>query len=78
MPYKTEIQEQPEVKQEEVKSPGVSTNTVQIQKDNMIVIDETTGESIPPISSPGVSLTPKVLEPKYDYDEPYSFREKGK
>jgi len=65
MPYKTEIQEQPEVKQEEVKSPGVSTNTVQIQKDNMIVIDEL-GNSIPPIST------------KYDYTDNFSFREKGK
>jgi len=52
--------------------------TVEVERNNLIVIDETTGESIPPISSPGVSSTTKVLEPKYDYDEPYSFREKGK
>lgn len=67
--------------------------TVEIKKDNMIVIDEVSGESIPPITSPThekveVHLAPgiyeehhvpvKKLEPKYDYDEPYSFREKGK
>jgi len=67
--------------------------TVEVRKDNMIVIDEVSGESIPPITSPThekveVHLAPgiyeehhvpvKKLEPKYDYDEPYSFREKGK
>ena len=67
--------------------------TVEVRKDNMIVIDEVSGESIPPITSPPnekvtVHLAPgmyeehhvpvKKLEPKYDYDEPYSFREKGK
>ena len=65
--------------------------TVEIKKDNMIVIDGVSGESIPPITSPThekveVHLAPgiyeehhvpvKKLEPKYDYDEPYSFREK--
>ncbi len=41
----------------------------------MIVIDEASGESIPPITSSEHQL-PKKLAPKYDYDEPYSFREK--
>jgi len=62
------ILKEPEPKKEE---------TVEIRKDNMIVIDEASGESIPPITSSEQQL-PKKLEPKYDYDEPYSFREKGK
>jgi len=65
---KEELVEEPESKKEE---------TVEIRKDNMIIIDEATGESIPPITSSEHQL-PKKLEPKYDYDEPYSFREKGK
>jgi hypothetical protein len=40
------------------------TETVNIDVDNVIVIDEL-GNTIPPIT-------------KYDYDEPYTFREKGK
>jgi hypothetical protein len=67
-PIKEELVEEPESKKEE---------TVEIRKDNMIIIDESTGESIPPITSSEHQL-PKKLEPKYDYDEPYSFREKGK
>ena len=67
-PIKEELIEEPEPKKEE---------TVEIRKDNMIVIDEASGESIPPITSSEQQL-PKKLEPKYDYDEPYSFREKGK
>ena len=70
--------------------------TVEIKKDNMIVIDDITGETIPPITHEKVTiethnarnsvmyeehLVPieepvKKLEPKYDYDEPYSFKEK--
>ena len=46
-------------------SPGVETKTVQVPQDNLIVIDEMTGETIPPIT-------------KYDYDDSYSFREKDK
>lgn len=69
---------------------------VEIKKDNMIVIDDITGETIPPITHEKVTiethnarnsvmyeehLVPieepvKKLEPKYDYDEPYSFKEK--
>ena len=67
-PIKEALVEEPEPKKEE---------TVEIRKDNMIVIDEASGESIPPITSSEQQL-PKKLEPKYDYDEPYSFREKGK
>lgn len=62
--------------------------TVEIKKDNMIVIDDVTGESIPPIThekvevhvAPGMHeehhVPVKTLEPKYDYEEPYSFKEK--
>jgi hypothetical protein len=49
-------------------------NTIEVGKDNVtnIIIDEASGESIPPI---GVN---KKLEPKYDYNEPFSFKEKKK
>jgi hypothetical protein len=43
---------------------------VHVSKENLIVIDDATGETIP-------GITP-TLEPKYDYADPYSFREKGK
>jgi hypothetical protein len=60
--------------------------SVQIDKDNLaFVIDETSGESIPPFTGTTKGLLPekdppisKKLEPKYDYNEAYSFREKGK
>lgn len=47
-------------------------NTIKVDKDNLanIIIDETSGESIPPIGAN------KKLEPKYDYNEPFSFKEK--
>ena len=48
-----------------VQSPGVENKTVAIEKDNLVVIDEI-GTTIPAIST------------KYDYDEPYSFKSKGK
>jgi hypothetical protein len=46
-------------------------DSIHVEKDNLanIVIDEATGESIPPISGT------KKLEPKYDYSEPFSFKE---
>lgn len=51
--------------QEEVKTTEVDIGTVEIQKDNVIVIDEL-GNTIPPIAT------------KYDYNDSYSFREKDK
>jgi len=63
--------------------------TVEVKKDNMIVIDDATGETIPPIThekvevhvAPGMHeehhVPVKSLEPKYDYEEPYSFKEKN-
>ena len=50
--------------------PKVDTS-IKVEKDNVtnIVIDEVTGESIPPIGAN------KKLEPKYDYSEPFSFKE---
>ena len=73
-PTKEELSEI--VTQETIEEPK-KEETVEIRKDNMIIIDEASGESIPPITSSEQQL-PKKLEPKYDYDEPYSFREKGK
>lgn len=48
-----------------------SDNSIKVEKDNVtnIVIDEATGESIPPIGAN------KKLQPKYDYSEPFSFKE---
>jgi len=69
-----------------------SDEVVQVRKENVIVIDEASGESIPPITkepthekvekhvSPGLftveHVPVKKLEPKYDYDEPLAFKEK--
>ena len=49
-------------------------DTIKVEKDNLanIVIDEASGENIPPIS------VNKKLEPKYDYSEPFSFKENKK
>jgi hypothetical protein len=49
----------------------VQTESIQVEKDNVFVLDEVTGETMPPISEPV-----KKLEPKYDYEEPFSFKEK--
>jgi hypothetical protein len=56
---------------EVVETPEVKTESIQVDKDNVFVLDEVTGESMPPISEPI-----KKLEPKYDYEEPFSFKEK--
>ena len=64
--------------------------SIKVEKNNLanIVIDDTTGETIPPIThemvevhlAPGMheehQVPVKTLEPKYDYEEPYSFKEK--
>lgn len=49
----------------------VKTESIQVDKDNVFVLDEATGETMPPINEPV-----KKLEPKYDYEEPFSFKEK--
>lgn len=70
----------------------VQTESIQVEKDNVFVLDEVTGESMPPISptheklevhhAPGLyeehHVPIKTLEPKYDYEEPFSFKEKDK
>jgi ferredoxin-fold anticodon binding domain-containing protein len=71
---------------------------IKVEKNNLanIVIDDVTGETIPPISREKVTVDipladknsnmyeehhvpieepAKKLEPKYDYNEPYSFKE---
>jgi len=45
--------------------PIEKVNKVEIEKDNLIVIDGVSGETIPPIT-------------KYDYNEPFAFKEKDK
>jgi hypothetical protein len=49
----------------EIKVENIPDEKVHIEKDNLIVIDEMTGDTIPPIT-------------KYDYDDSFSFREKDK
>ena len=51
----------------------VQTESIQVEKDNVFVLDEVTGETMPSITEPV-----KKLEPKYDYEEPFSFKEKDK
>jgi hypothetical protein len=64
--------------------PEPKPETVQVPKENLIVIDEASQESIPPLTihhAPGVyeeHHVPPVAETKYDYDDSYSFREKDK
>jgi hypothetical protein len=75
----------------------VANDKIEIPKENItkieeqpIVIDEVTGETIPPLTVhvvPGVyeehhnvtptTEQPKKLEPKYDYDAEFAFREKS-
>lgn len=65
--------------------------TVNVEKNNLIVLDEMTGETMPAITepthekveihhAPGVyeehHVPIKTLEPKYDYNEPFAFKEK--
>jgi hypothetical protein len=64
--------------------------TMEVKKDNVFVLDESTGETMPPIEpthgkvevhlAPGVyeehHVPIKTLEPKYDYNEPFAFKEK--
>ena len=65
--------------------------TVNVEKNNLIVLDEMTGETMPAITepthekveihhAPGVyeehHVPVKTLEPKYDYNEPFAFKEK--
>lgn len=66
------VPEKKEVKEEVV----TKKDTVVIDKENIdnIVIDGMSGESIPPIGK--TNEQHKKLEPKYDYDASYSFREK--
>jgi hypothetical protein len=60
-----------EVPREEKSGPEERPDeVVQVRKENVIVIDEVSGESIPPLNPT------KKLEPKYDYDEPLAFKEK--
>ena len=70
-------QEVNEVKMELVPE-EVPHNTIEIETNNVFILDEATGESMPAITSPNVEVKTKVLEPKYDYNDPYTFREKGK
>jgi hypothetical protein len=82
----------PKVKEEDNKVHVEKENIAEIKEEPQIVIDEASGETIPPITSkrvehhaPGifsehheVEEPVKKLEPKYDYDAEYAFKEKKK
>lgn len=71
----------------------VANDKIEIPKENItkieeqpIVIDQATGETIPPLTvhvTPGIYEEhhnveqPKKLEPKYDYEDEFAFREKA-
>jgi hypothetical protein len=76
-----------EIKEDKVEIP--KDNIVEIeekQEEKQIVIDEASGETIPPLvvhQAPGIYTEhhqidepTKKLEPKYDYEEEFAFKEK--
>ena len=65
------VETKPEIQEMDIPVFVPKEDTIHVEKDNLanIVIDEASGESIPPI---GVN---KKLKPKYDYSEPFSFKE---
>ena len=60
----------------------IDEDRVEIEKENIakieeepIVLDGASGETMPPLTA---GIKSKTLEPKYDYEAPYSFRERYK
>jgi DNA-binding XRE family transcriptional regulator len=98
LPEEFTVQKVADVIPESVKEPELEIpvfvpkqQTVNVEKDNLIVIDGMSGETIPAITepthemievhhAPGVyeehHVPIKTLEPKYDYNEPFAFKEK--
>jgi len=98
LPEEFTVQKVANVIPESVKEPELEIpvfvpkqQTVNVEKDNLIVIDGMSGETIPAITepthemievhhAPGVyeehHVPIKTLEPKYDYNEPFAFKEK--
>jgi hypothetical protein len=87
IPVFTEKKELEEIKEDKVEIP--KDNIVEIeekQEEKQIVIDEASGETIPPLvvhQAPGIYTEhhqidepTKKLEPKYDYEEEFAFKEK--
>jgi len=65
------VEPKPEMQEMDIPVFVPKDNSIHVERDNLanIVIDEASGESIPPIGAN------KKLEPKYDYNEPFSFKE---
>jgi hypothetical protein len=65
------VETKPEMQEMDIPVFVPKDNSIHVERDNLanIVIDEASGESIPPISAN------KKLQPKYDYNEPFSFKE---
>jgi hypothetical protein len=65
------VEPKPEMQEMDIPVFVPKDNSIHVERDNLanIVIDEASGESIPPIGAN------KKLEPKYDYSEPFSFKE---
>jgi hypothetical protein len=65
------VEPKPEMQEMDIPVFVPKDNSIHVERDNLanIVIDEASGESIPPIGAN------KKLQPKYDYSEPFSFKE---
>jgi hypothetical protein len=65
------VETKPEMQEMDIPVFVPKDDSIHVDKDNVtnIVIDEASGESIPPIGAN------KKLQPKYDYSEPFSFKE---
>jgi hypothetical protein len=88
IPVFTERKEKPVEPEEPVTKVEIEKENIAVveePKDEPIVLDEATGETMPPLTVhivPGVyeehhdEETKKKLQPKYDYDAEYAFKEK--
>lgn len=82
----TEPPTQEELTPEEPLQKEVKDDILEVKKENVatmvenkpIVIDGTSGESIPPLDIPIFVKPTKKIEPNYDYDSTFSFRKKDK
>jgi hypothetical protein len=78
--------EKKEVEEEKVEIPKDNIVQIEEKQEEKIVIDEASGETIPPLvvhQAPGIYTEhhqidepAKKLEPKYDYEEEFAFKEK--
>ena len=79
--------EEPESDKVEIEKENIATVEENVASEKSIVIDDASGETIPPITtirteqvSPGLYMEhhEPAVQPRYDYDAEFAFREKGK